>query len=85
MREHCKMLRFNFQQNRTINEEFDFSGVKVVGGVRVAPILKFRKSLIQNDITNPHRKFQHSISIRKCLKIGVTDLTFGGLKVLRGG
>ena len=40
------------------------------------------KSLTQNGISIPHRKFQHSILIRKCLKIGGTDLTFGGFKVL---
>ena len=30
----------------------------------------FKKSLIQNSGPNPHWKFQHSSSIRKCLQIG---------------
>ena len=32
--------------------------------------IKKKKSLIQNGGTNPHQKFQHSTSIRNCLKIG---------------
>ena len=41
------------------------------------PITKIRKGVIQNGCPNPHRKFQHSSSIRKSLKIGGTDSTFG--------
>ena len=41
-----------------------------------------KKNLIQNDDPNPHRKFQHSSSIRKGLKIRGT---FGGLKTPRRG
>ena len=68
------IFRFDFQQSRTINEEFEF-----------APISKIRKSLIQNGGPSPHRKCQHSSSIRKCLKTGGTDSTFGGLGPLRKG
>ena len=64
-----KSSRYKFQQNRTINEEFDFCVVKGAGkggggGVRGAPISKFGKTFIQNGGPNPHRKFQHSSSIR---------------------
>jgi len=41
---------------------------------RGALISKIRKSLIQIDGPKPHRKFQHSSSIRKCLKIGRTEM-----------
>ena len=55
------MLWFRFQQNHTINEEFDFGGL----GARCAPIAKNRKILLQNGGPNPHRKFYHSSSIIK--------------------
>ena len=42
------MMDLKFPQNRTINEEFDFWGVKGAGGVRSTPILKIRNSLLQN-------------------------------------
>ena len=45
-------------------ERFDFSGVSG------APILKNRKTLLQNGGPNTHPKFQHSSSIGKCSKIG---------------
>ena len=46
------------------------------------PLSKIQKSLIQNGGPNPHRKFQHSNLIRRCLKIRET---FGGLKPPRQG
>ena len=64
------MLYFKFHQNRTINEEFDIAEVKGTGGSEECPDFKNSKSLIRNGGLNPHRKFQHSNSIRKCLKIG---------------
>ena len=48
-------------------------------------ILKILKSPIQNSGPNPHRNFQHSISIRMCLKIRGTNLTFPGANPSRGG
>ena len=44
-----KIFRFKFQQNHTINKEFDF--LRGEGA-----------SLIQNGGPNPHRKFQHCSS-----------------------
>ena len=69
------MLCFKFHQNCTINEEFDFWGVKVLprgGG------FKFKK--VSYKAVVPHQKFQHSSSIRKCLQIGGIDSTFWGVK-----
>ena len=66
------MLCFKFNQNCTINEEFDFWGwVKALlrGGTETI-FQKFDE--VQNGSPNPHRKFQYSSSIRKCLKIGGT-------------
>ena len=74
------MLYFKFHQNRPINEEFDCWGFKGPRGFQGAPISKNQKSLIQNGGPNTHPKFQHSSSIRKCLKMGGTDLTFRGVK-----
>ena len=87
MHEQMKMFCLNFEQNRIIKEEFDLWGVKVVGGVRVVlrVLEKPHTEGFRCGIPNPHRKFHHSISIRKCMKIGGTDLTFGGLKVLQEG
>ena len=50
-----KMLRFKFQQNRTINKEFDFWGgiEERRGEGRGAPILKFRK-LTPRDLSTEH-------------------------------
>ena len=42
------MLCFNFHQNRTINEEFDFWGVKGAWGSEGCPNFKILK--------NPHQK-----------------------------
>ena len=72
-----KMFRLKFQQNCTINEEFDFWGIKRVRGAQIS---KIPKSLIQNGCTKPHLNFQHFSSIRQCLKFGGTDSNFGGLK-----
>ena len=45
-----------------------------------------KKNLIKKGGRNPHREFQHSSSIRKCLKIGGTDSTSGVVLVPpRGG
>ena len=66
------MLRFKFQQNRTINEEID------IWGVKGALISKIRWSLIENSGLNTHTKFQHFSSIRKGLKFGGTDWLLGG-------
>ena len=64
----------NFIKNRTINEEFDCWGVKAPRGGQEDPISKIQKSPIQNSSPNPHSKFQHYSSIRKCLKIGRTEM-----------
>ena len=71
MSKHMKMLRFIFHQNQTINDFFFFEG----GAER--PDFK---TLRQKGCPNPHRKFQHSSSIRKCLKNSGNDSTSGGLK-----
>ena len=59
-----KMFRFIFQQNRTINEEFDFDwfkGTKKEEGVRGAPIFKNDKVYNRTVVpTHTDRKFQHS-------------------------
>ena len=63
---------FKFDQNRTINEEFDFWGVNGGRGVgRGAPISKIRKISIQNSGSIAHRNLQYSSSIRKCIKIKI--------------
>jgi len=64
---HLKMFCFKFHQNRTINLEFDLDEVRSEGS---PDLKKIRKSPIQNDGPNPHQQFQHSSSIRQCLKIG---------------
>ena len=55
-----KMLYLKFHQNRTINEEFKFWGIKQRGteggGGRGSPIQKIRKSPIQNGGPIAHRK-----------------------------
>ena len=59
------------------NFKMSFRGPNSFGGPwwgQRDPISKNRKSLIQNGGLNPHRKFQHSSSIRKCLKIGRTEI-----------
>ena len=78
------MLYFKFHQNHTINEEFDFWGVKGAGGLKGALNSKIERSLIQNGDPNPHRKFQHSSSIKKYVKIRGIESTFRGLKPPRG-
>ena len=60
---------FKFNQNLTINKEFDLWGVEGGG-----------PPFIRNGGPNPHRKFRHSTSFRKCLKIGGIDLTFWEVK-----
>ena len=40
----------------------------------IIPISKIRKRPIQNGGPIAHRTFQHSSSIRKCLKIGGTEI-----------
>ena len=49
-------MRFKFHQNRKINEEIDFWGVK--GGDTISKLVK--KKPIQNGDPNTHRKLQHS-------------------------
>ena len=55
-------------------------GLRSPQGVQGNPISKIPKSLIQNGSPNPHPKFQHSSSIRKCLKIGGKIRLLGGFK-----
>ena len=84
-----KMFCFKFNQNRTINKEFDFWGGQILSGGpeggRGTRLKKILRSLVQISGPNPHRKFPHSSSIRKCLKIGGTDSTFGRLIPCQGG
>ena len=40
------MFRFEFQQNRTMNGEFDFWGVKWAGGYRITQFKKIQKKLL---------------------------------------
>ena len=42
------MLGYKFHKNRTINEEFDFWGLKVLPRETGRPDSKIRKNLIQN-------------------------------------
>ena len=63
-----------FHQNRTINEEIDFWGIKGPGQGRRGGALFFkieRKNLPQNVGPNTDQKCPHSSSIRKRLKIGL--------------
>ena len=77
---HMKMLCFKFHQNRKINEEFNFWGDQFFrGALRGAEGPDFKISLIQNGGLNPHRKFQHSSSIRKRFKNRGTDSAFGAV------
>ena len=78
------MLCFKFNKNHTINDEFDyffFVGVqnsfRRPRGGQGNSIIKIRKSLIRKGGPNTNQKFQHSSSIRKCLKEGETDSAFG--------
>ena len=69
-------------------ERFDFflgRGGWRPPGVAGRPNFKKLKSLIQNGGPNTHRKFQHSNSIRKGLKIKGTNSSFGVLKPHEGG
>ena len=50
-------MGFKFQQNPTINEEFDFWGVKTPRRGQGESISKIRKIMIQNGGPNPHQKF----------------------------
>ena len=51
-----------------------YGGKNYEGRGQVDSIKKNRKSLIQKDGLTPHRKFQHSSSIRQCLKNGGTEM-----------
>ena len=68
-----KTSGFKFHQNRAVNEEFYSLVVKfflgVPRGAEWPDLKKKRKILIHNGGLNPHPKFQHSSSIKKCLKI----------------
>ena len=59
------------------NLNFEELRVKIRGEGRGTPISKFGKAPIENGGSIAHRKFQHSSSIIKCLKIGGTNLSFG--------
>ena len=73
------MLCFKFHRNRPINEEFDFwGGLIISGGLEGGRETRFQKILIQNGGLNPHQKFQHSNSIRKCSKNRGAKPSFGG-------
>ena len=65
------MLCFKFHQNRTVNEEFNLSR-----GAQGPDFKNSKKPHTERWFyTTP--KIQHSSSIRKCLKIGGADSTFG--------
>ena len=57
-----------------------FGGLRGQGRGEGCPDFKNLKSLIENGGPNTHRKFQYFNSIRKYLKLGGTDWTFGGVK-----
>ena len=78
-----EMLRFKFHHNRKINEEFDFWVVEGGGEEGVLRFQKFGKAAYRLMVPLPHGKFQHSRSTIKCLKIGGTDLAFGGERGIR--
>ena len=73
---------FQISSKPAINEEFVFCGGQILSvvpdGGRGIRFQKLEKILIQNSGLNPHRKFQHSSSVRKCSKIGGNKPTFGG-------
>ena len=69
-----KILCFKFHQNRA-------NSLWGSQGGQSGPISKNRKKLGPN----PDRKFQHSSSIKKCLKIAGTDSAFGAVKASHEG